>query len=476
MANFGAREWSNSGDLYLEWKRDGGRGLRSGIEDALREAIRSGRLPRGSLLPPTRTLANDLGVSRGTVVQAYAQLSAEGWIRARRGSGTRVAIDHASAAPARVGGTPSARRWRFDLRPGRPDASSFPRAEWLRAQRRAFAEAPSDAFDYGQPEGALALRLELADYLARARGLRVDAEDVIVTTGFTQSLSIATRALAANGVTTVAMEEPSMALHRAVVKAAGIELVLLRVDADGACVEQLDDLSSAAAAILTPNRQHPTGVALSPGRRTMLIEWARAHESYIVEDDYDGEFRYDDSPLGPAQGLDPSRVIYAGTVSKTLAPGVRLGWLVVPRSLHRAIWRQKLLTDGQSGALEQLTFTEFLRSGAYDRHIRRMRLRYRRRRDLLLEAFKSHLPEFKVSGADAGLNLLVHLRDAQSEENLLKATTAAGIGLEGLIAGKFYVSNPEPGVLIGYAASHEHNFPRSVEALVQALTTLKTKT
>lgn len=469
MANSESLKWSNGGDLFLALGEERGRSLRARIEDAVRDAIRTGRLERGSLLPATRTLAHDLGVSRGTVMQAYAQLTAEGWISGQRGSGTRVAVERLSSAAAHPARASAAVRWRFDLRPGRPDASSFPRTEWLRAQRRALAEAPADALDYSQPEGALALRLALADYLARARGLRVEADDVIITTGFTQTLSVIARALAATGATTIAMEEPSMPLHRRVVREAGLELALLPVDDAGAMVERLEALPDVSAAVLTPNRQHPTGVTLSPSRRARLIDWARTTGSYVVEDDYDGEFRYDSCPLGPVQGLDPSRVIYAGTVSKTLAPGVRLGWLVAPPSIRKALWKQKLLTDGPNGALEQLTFTDFLRSGAYDRHVRKMRLRYRRRRDLLLHALSIHLPELEIDGTLAGLNLLIPLADPAAEERVLAAARTAGIGVEGMIAGGFYVNDPKPGILIGYAASHEHNFARSIGELVPML-------
>jgi GntR family transcriptional regulator / MocR family aminotransferase len=470
MANSEVAKWSNGGDLFLDLSPERGRGLRTRIENAIRDAIRSGRLPRDTVLPATRTLARDLGVSRGTVMQAYAQLTAEGWITGRRGSGTRVAADRTTQTAKRPGLAAGAVRWRFDLRPGRPDASSFPRADWMRAQRRALAAAPGDAFDYGRPEGMLALRLALADYLARARGLRVSADDVIVTTGFTQSLSLIARALHGNGVTSIAMEEPSMPLHRSVVKEAGVNLTMLRVDDAGAAVEQLAALPDVQAAILTPNHQHPTGAALSPTRRATLLDWARTSDGYVVEDDYDGEFRYDGEPLGPVQGLDPSRVIYAGTVSKTLAPGVRLGWLIVPEPIRDMVLRQRLLTDGHNGALEQLAFTELLRSGGYDRHIRKMRLDYRRRRNTLLGALATRLPELGVAGAAAGLNLLIPLGDAEAEERVLRAATAAGLGLGGMIEGRFYVNDPKPGILVGYAASPEHNFSQSVDALVDALT------
>ncbi|MGZ4383935.1 MAG: MocR-like pyridoxine biosynthesis transcription factor PdxR, partial [Gaiellaceae bacterium] len=427
MSNPESQEWSTSGlDLFLDLERASGRGLRSRIEDGLREAIRQGRLARGARLPASRALARDLGVSRGTVLQAYVQLTAEGWIAGRHGSGTVVAFDaEAAAAPALRG--PAPLRWRFDLRPGRPDPSSFPRAEWLRALRRALAVAADESLGYGGPEGQLALRTELAGYLGRARGLRVDAQSVLVSNGFTQSLGLVVRALAASGVTRIAMEEPSMPLHRAIVRAAGHELVLIAVDGEGMRVAELEDEPGVGAAVLTPNRQHPTGVALSSGRRARLLDWARATGALLVEDDYDGEFRYDGHPIGPLQSLDPGVVAYAGTASKTLAPGLRLGWLALPDSIRSDVVRQKELADWHSSALEQLAFAELLRGGAYDRHVRRMRLRYRRRRDALIEALEARMPGLEVSGAAAGLNLLIRLPDAGREREAIVAANAAGI-------------------------------------------------
>ncbi len=220
MANSRSKEWANPGlDLLLELGASRAHGLRTRLEECLRDAIRSGRLVRGTRLPPTRALALDLGISRGTVLQAYSQLVAEGWLSGRRGSGTIVAFDTTARSVSDERREPQALRWRFDLRPGRPDPSSFPRAEWLRALRRALAVAPDDALGYGSAQGQLELRTELAAYLGRARGLRVTAADLLVTAGFTQSLGLVARSLAASGAGRVAMEEPSMVLHRAIVRA-----------------------------------------------------------------------------------------------------------------------------------------------------------------------------------------------------------------------------------------------------------------
>jgi GntR family transcriptional regulator/MocR family aminotransferase len=473
MANHESKEWSNSGvDLLVELRRSDG--LRVGLEQALREAIRSGRLARGARLPPSRALARDLGLSRGTVLQAYAQLAAEGWITGRQGSATIVAFD--AEVEQRQGAIrePQPSRWRFDFRPGRPDATSFPRAAWLRALRRALASVPGDAFDYGPAQGQLALRTELAGYVSRARGLRVSAADLLVTTGFTQGLGLVARALATGGVRTVAMEEPSMPLHRAIVRAARHELLLLPVEGGGARIDALESARDVGAVVLTPNRQHPTGATLNPRRRARLLEWARRSGAFVIEDDYDGEFRYDGRPIGPLQSLDPSVVVYAGTASKTLAPGVRVGWLALPEPLRRPVADEKELADWGTSALEQLAFTELLRSTAYDRHIRKMRLRYRHRRDVLTRALKASAPRFELQGAEAGLNLLIPLPDPETEAAVIAAASANGIGLDGLATGGYYENRARAGLIIGYAALPEHSFENAAKTLVQTLRSIPT--
>lgn len=470
-ANFRVQEWSISGrDFFLDVGAPRRTGLRRRIEDGLREAIRSGRLRHGALLPPTRALARDLGVSRGTVVQAYVQLAAEGWITGVQGSGTRVAVRHELLPLSKQAGE-SRERWRFDFRHGRPDPSSFPRREWLRASRHALARMSDAAFDYGGPEGHLELRLELAAYLSRARGLRVEAPQLIVTTGFTQGLGLAGRALAASGVRRVAIEEPSMALHRMILRSAGLELVLLAVDDRGARIEELER-ADVGAVVLTPNRQHPTGVLLAPERRAALLEWARSTGGLVIEDDYDGEFRYDRRPIGPLQGLDPNSVVYGGTTSKTLAPGLRLGWLVLPEAIHPRVRREKALADWHSSTIEQLALAELLRSGDYDRHVRKMRLRYRRRRDILVETLQDLGRDLDISGTAAGLNLLIRLAGPATEREAIASANAAGIGLGGLVRDAFYERAACGGLVVGYAAAPEHTFAEATAALAQVIATL----
>jgi GntR family transcriptional regulator/MocR family aminotransferase len=468
MANSKQKEWATSGvDLFLKLPPAGGLRLRVQIEGALREAIRSGRLKRGTRLPPTRSLARDLGVSRGTLLEAYEQLAAEGWIAGRQGSSTVVTAElgASSASPAP---TPASRQLRFDLRPGRPDPTSFPRAEWLKALRRVLAVTSNDVFGYGSPRGQTQLRTELAGYLARARGLLVTADDVVITSGFTQALGLTVRALA-RGSPRVAMEEPSTRLHRSIVRAAGAEVVLIAVDAEGLRVEDLESAGRVDMVIVTPNRQHPTGVTLSPARRSTLLAWARASGSLVLEDDYDAEFRYDRHPIGPLQGLDPALVIYAGTASKTLAPAIRLGWLVVPQRSRQEVIRQKELADWHSGALEQLALAEMLVTTAYDRHVRKMRRRYQHRRDSMLAALRAVNPDLAVSGAESGLNFLIAVPNSTVEAAAIAAAEDAGVGIDGLATGGYYENRPSPGLLVGYAASPEHAFRSACEALVSSI-------
>jgi len=460
--------WSTFGlDLHLAIERSG-RGLRASLEGALRDAIRAGQLTRGSRLPSSRALASDLGISRGTVQEVYAQLAAEGWIRGKQGSGTVVAIDAPADLPPQARPAP-ATRWRYDLRPGRPDVTSFPRALWLRALKDALRGARSEALSYVEPAGQLELRIALAAYLGRARGLRVTPTDLLITSGFTQALGIVARALAEDGPARIAMEDPSMPLHRAVVASAGHAIVPIPVDDHGLRTDVLAAAGDVRAVVLTPNRQHPTGATLHRDRRARLVSWAARSGALLLEDDYDGEFRYDRQPLAPLQALRPDVVVYAGTTSKTLAPGLRLGWLALPPSVRHRVTRQKSLADWHTGAIEQLALTALLESAAYDRHIRAMRLRYRHRRDALLDALHRRLPTIEVRGAAAGLNVLLPLPDADTEHSALEAARMRGVGIEGLTVGGYYAADGPAGLIIGYAAAAEHSFDAAVEALLGAL-------
>ncbi|WP_328808347.1 MocR-like pyridoxine biosynthesis transcription factor PdxR [Nonomuraea montanisoli] len=442
-----------------------GRGeLGRSLESALREAVRTGRLTAGTLLPGSRALAADLGVARGTVVQVYTQLIAEGWLSGAAGSGTRVAALPATAAEPAVAAEPGGGGgpWTsVDLRPGRPDVSAFPRTAWASAVRRALAAAPSRDLDYGDPAGLPALRRVVAGYLARARGVIADPELVVVVGGFASGLALLARALRGTGRTHLATEDPGLARHRDLVRAAGLATVPLPVDADGADPDALT--GACGAALLTPAHQHPWGVVLAPERRAAFAAWARGADGYVIEDDYDGEFRYDQQPVGALQALAPDRVVFAGSASKTLAPGMRLGWLVVPPALREPLLRVIEETGAAVPAVHQLAFADLVARGEYDRHIRRARLAYRRRRAELARRLPYPLP-----GVAAGLHALLPVPTAGHERRLVEAGRRAGVGLFGLHASGYWhePSDERPAALVlGYATPPRHAWRHGLETL-----------
>ncbi|MBV9415784.1 MAG: PLP-dependent aminotransferase family protein [Solirubrobacterales bacterium] len=458
--------WAISGvDLHLDLA---GLHVRAALESGLREAVSSGRLRAGTRLPSSRALAADLGIARNTVAEAYGQLVAEGWLTAVQGSGTRVADRVAlvggedARAPVRE---PAARRVRYDLRPGSSDLTAFPRSAWLRAARRALAQAPFSALDYGDPRGRPELRVALANYLARARGVRSSPERIVICSGFTQALWLLCQVLR-DGRPTLAVEEYGLPAVGETAAACGLGLRTLPVDDDGAV---LDATGDAGALLLTPAHQFPLGVSLAPRRRAEAIEWARAGERLIVEDDYDGEFRYDRHPLGSLQAHAPDHVVYAGTASKTLAPGLRLAWLAVPRALLDAVVAVKTLADRQSGVLDQLTLAELIVSGAYDRHVRRSRLLYRRRRDRLLAALRRGAPDARVSGIAAGLHALVELPPGSAEAEVIAGAAERGLALSGLAAFAEGAGRHRPALVVGYARPPEHAFTAAVARLIAVL-------
>ncbi|MET9258827.1 PLP-dependent aminotransferase family protein [Amycolatopsis sp. NPDC004079] len=425
-------EWASSlsEDLHLDLR---GPRLRDGLMEALRDAIRTGRLAPGAKLPSSRTLGADLGIARNTVAQAYAELVAEGWLTARQGAATRVA-PRAETAPAPSVPKPASRhRIVHDLRPGQPDLSAFPRADWLKAARRALTVAPDDAFGYGGPYGRPELREALAEYLARTRGVRAHPDQIMICTGTSHSLIVLAEALKQRETPAVAVEAYGLQVHRAHLAKVGLDTPQLPVDGDGAMVERLNDLPDVGAVLLTPSHQFPTGVALHPDRRAAVVDWARRTGGLVLEDDYDGEFRYDRSPVGAMQGLDPEHVIYLGTSSKALAPGLRLGWMVLPPRIARLAAEIKGERDPHSGVLDQLTMAEFITSGSYDRHIRAMRLHYRRRRDQLVAALAEHAPNTRVTGLSAGLQVLVDVPSGE-EDAVVQGSAWQGLAMHGIAA------------------------------------------
>ncbi|MFJ4522445.1 PLP-dependent aminotransferase family protein [Streptomyces sp. NPDC088810] len=463
-----ASSWATLGvDLHLEPSGTGG--VRRGLTDALRDAVRSGRLAPGTRLPSSRSLAADLGIARNTVAEAYADLVAEGWLTARQGSGTRVAagVPHgptAPSAPAPPHRTPALPR--HDLVPGTPDLAAFPRTEWLKAARRALATAPFHALGYGDPRGRPELRTALAGYLARARGVRTDPDTLVITAGFSHALTLLGKVLRARGVHTVAVESYGLDVHWALLRKAGLATPPLPYDDLGT---DPGEPGEAGAVLLTPAHQFPMGVPLHPDRRAAVVAWARRTGGLILEDDYDGEFRYDRQPVGALQGLAPDRVVYLGTASKSLAPGLRLGWMVLPPALAAEVTSAKGRAD-TVGALEQLTLAEFLTSGAYDRHVRSSRLRYRRRRDALTAAVTARAPEVRVTGIAAGLHAVLCLPPG-TEESVVQAAAWQGLALHGLSFHRHpqAVTERLDALVVGYGTPPDSAWAGALEALCRVL-------
>jgi GntR family transcriptional regulator/MocR family aminotransferase len=443
-------------DLLISVQREGNRPLREQLEQQLRDAIRRGVLRAGTPLPSTRVLAGDLSVSRGVVVEAYAQLVAEGFLVARTGSATRVAqvAHHDPPAPPEPRVPPPVR---FDFRVEAADLRAFPRRAWLAALRDALTEAPDLAFGYGDRNGAPALRATLAAYLGRARGVAAEPDLVVVTTGITQAVTLLARALRRSGVERVGVEDPGFPVHRLVFAREGLRVVPLPVDGGGLVVAALDG-ANVGAVLTTPSHQFPLGMALAPERRAGLMEWAGARDGWVLEDDYDGEYRFDREPVGALQALAPARVVYLGSASKTLAPALRLGWAVVPPGLIDAVGDAKVLADSGSPQIDQLALAGFIERGELDRHLRRMRGSYRRRRDALVAGLAEHLPDLTLEGIPAGLHVATRLPGDVALGPLLERAWAAHVGLLGFEHGGVarlllgYANLPEPSVAPGVRA------------------------
>jgi GntR family transcriptional regulator / MocR family aminotransferase len=462
-------------DLHLDLT---GPGLRAGLMDALREAVRSGRLVSGTRLPSYRSLAADLGIARNTVADAYAELVAEGWLTAQQGSGTRVArrAEPRRAAPAAPRIRPTRRHPRYSLLPGSPDLAQFPRKQWLAAARRALTATPHEALGCGDALGRVELRTVLADYLARARGVYAAPERVVICSGFHHGLMLMAQVLRARRVRAVAVESYGLDEHRDLLTAAGLRTTPLPVDERGTCTDELAGLRGVGAVLMTPSHQYPTGVALHPDRRAAAVGWARATGGLILEDDYDGEFRYDRQPVGALQGLDPERVVYFGSASKSLATGLRLAWMVLPEELIPEMVAAKGHRDWMSSALEQLTLAEFIDSGAYERNVRSMRLSYRRRRDQLVAALAERAPGIRVTGIAAGLHAVVELPKG-TEHSVVQAAAWQGLAVSGMAqfrydaadSGRKLPAREQDALVVGYATPSDSAWAGALDALCRVL-------
>jgi GntR family transcriptional regulator/MocR family aminotransferase len=460
---------SSDAELLIELRRDDGAPLHRQLEQELRAAIRSGRLAAGSVVPSTRGLASQLGLSRGVVVEAYEQLVAEGYLTSQPGGTTRIAEGVADSTPVIAGPGAAMPAIRIDFGYGRPDVSQFPRAAWLRSMRRVLTDAPDDRLVYLDPRGSQELREALADYLNRVRGTCADAERVVVSSGFAQAVVLVLHALRSRGARRMAVEDPS--LHddyRRLAELLGMEIVAVPVDDDGIRVDALAR-TDADLVLVTPAHQFPTGAVLSAERRVALIRWAMDGSRRIMEDDYDAEYRYDREPIGALQGLAPEHVIYGGSASKTLAPGMRLGWLVAPGDLVDEVAAFKQSFDRGSPSLDQLAFADFLVRGEYDHHLRRMRPIYRARRDTLLAAIERHLRGFEPAGASAGLHVTAWLPPGLEEAPLIERAAAEGVALSGLAAYHADREAARQGLLFGYGRVTESEIEEGIRIVASAL-------
>jgi GntR family transcriptional regulator/MocR family aminotransferase len=484
-----AIEWSGlSPGLLVRLDRSGRQPLRAQLEASLREAIRGGRLPAGERLPSSRELARALAVSRGMVQECYGQLLAEGYLTSRTGSATRVAdisgqqagdqpgADPAAASPAprSPGRQPREPPLIADFKPGLPDLSSFPRTDWAWAVKQACTEVASADLGYGDPRGSSVLREVLAGYLRRVRAAATSPERMIISTGFAQGINLVLRALARQGgVTCVAFEDPGYGSARAdeTVRAAlamGISVSYVPVDEQGLVVSELM-ATGAQVVVVTPAHQSPTGVVLSPARRHALTDWAR-RGGYVIEDDYDSEFRYDKEPVGVLQGLAPDQVFLLGTTSKALAPAVRLGWVHAPSVLAAAVAAEKEMSDRGSCMLDQLALATLLTTGRYDRHLRRMRTVYAARRTALTDAFARHAPRVQLTGLAAGFQAVAPLPPGADETAVIAAARESRVGLYG-IGG--YRGNPDtaapPGLVMGFGNVRERAIEPAIAVIADQL-------
>jgi GntR family transcriptional regulator/MocR family aminotransferase len=452
-------------ELLLSLDRSSGRSLHEQLESMLREYIRSGRLAPQAKIPSSRALATRLGVSRGVVLEAYSQLIAEGYLVSSQGAPTRVGSMPSVERPPVPASSLERSHWhRFD--PGLPDLSAFPRDRWSRSMRAAMRTAPFAALGHGDPRGTPELRNELMAYLGRVRGAAPEPEHTLVCGGAVQGFAALCRTLRARGVERIAVEEPGWNRHRVTAEGAGLEPVGIPVDEHGLLVAGLVE-SSCEVVVVTPAHQFPTGVVMSSERRSSLLEWAEDEDGLIVEDDYDSELRYDRMPVGALQGLAPERVCHIGSASKRLAPGLRLGWMLSPSWLSGALTYEQGLAGGAPPVLEQLAFADFLARGELDRHLRRVRLRYRDRRHALVREIERALPGAQVCGAAAGLYALVLLPAGIAEHAFVRAAAARGVGLEGLSAHSAPGSSAA-GVVLGFANLSPGEVERGFRAIAEA--------
>src|SRR5215208_4500103 len=448
-------EWTGLGpELLLRLDRDSAEPLRAQLEHELREAIRSGRLAPGERLPSSRAMAQELGVSRGMVTDCYTQLQAEGYLTGRTGSATRVAESAAqpAAATQREGTSVPAKQVSIDFRHWVPDLTSFPRNDWSWALRQACRDVSAMDLGYQDYRGSAQLRQVIAGYQRRVRGAVAAPDRIVIVCGVKQ----------------VAFENPGHADQRDGAPLVGVEPVPVNVDEYGVDVGALA-ATKAQAVVLTPAHQSPSGVVLAPERRQALIEWATANDAILIEDDYDAEFRYDREPVGVLQGLAPDRVALVSSVSKTLAPGVRVGWVICPAHLAEDVARHKEIEDRGFPIIDQLALACLIESGRYDRHLRRMRGVYASRRQALADALQRHAPTVELRGLAAGFHAVVMLPEGADEHAIAAAAESRGVGVYPVADSRFGPEPWPPALVLGFSNLHEDAIDRGIARIADLL-------
>lgn len=461
-------------------------GLSDWLTRQLRFAIADGRLPVGGKLPATRVLAEELRVSRGVVTEAYQRLAEEGQVAGRGRGGTVViavpvvasravqqAVPTSPPPPSSVFAAPSddvfdslrAIPARIDLSPGVPDLAAFPRTAWLRAERAVLHDLSPSDFGYGDPRGAPAFRQAVVNWLARNRGIRADPDEMIIVAGVSQALGLLAQVLRSDGITTIAVEDPGSLGTRQHLQSWQMDTPPVSVDSRGLRVDELR-ASGASAVLLTPAHQFPTGVVLDGHRRRELMRWAE-NGGLIVEDDYDAEHRYDRPPVPALRSMLAEHVCYAGSVSKVLAPALRVGWILPPPKYRDAVVAAKRHADLGNAVLPQLVLARLMESGELERQLRLLRSRHRRRRDAMIAAIATHLPSARVHGAAAGLHLMITFDTTFADVDLAAAALTHGVKVQPLSWHTHRLNRP--GLVLGYAARTPTEITEGIEMLGSAL-------
>ncbi|WP_448006508.1 MocR-like pyridoxine biosynthesis transcription factor PdxR [Agromyces bauzanensis] len=450
--------------------------LRDRLERAVRGAVQAGRIPAGAALPPSRALAETLGVSRWVVTEVYGQLVAEGLLEATVGSGTRVSASSRPVDP----GAPEAppvraeyRRPRYDLGPGVPDLRHVPRARWADAVRHTLTTLPDGEFAVVDRLGHPLTRTAVAAYLTRSRRAVAAPDDVVITHGATDAMTAIARGLHFAGHRTLLVEDPSWPRLREVAASTGLVPVPVPVDADGVDVDRLAAAAvrtGARAALITPAHQFPTGAALAPARREAIVRWARSVDAVLVEDDYDAEFRYDRRPIAALQGMAPERTALIGSLSKSVAPALGLGWAVMPAALRE---RVRLGDAARPSTLDQVALARFIDSGDLERHLRAARGRFRRRRALLLAATARELPDLEVTGIAAGMHGVLALPPGVRGADAAEAASALGVAVSALTRYRVSAAAATPEALVlGYGNLSDALVDEAVERLARGIRSL----